>query len=186
MKYLKHTVLIFFTVINFNGVTMAQDVTQESAEEDKVIAEAQKDEIIARAEARIKELELEKNEALAAITIAVEKAKAEKDIAVSEAEKKTKELELQNLQALSEIETEKKIAEGRKAKAEAQKAQAEAEIKSQQASIKAKFGDVEGSTFAKGEVTLKDKAGDMEATLLAAKAINDIALQVRTELADKS
>lgn len=72
----------------------------------------------------------------------------------------------------------KEEAEAKKAAAEAAKAQAEAEI----AALKAQVGDISASGYT-GGVTLEDKAGAIEAALLAAKAMNTAAQRIEERLA---
>ncbi len=65
------------------------------------------------------------------------------------------------------------VAQAEKAAAEARKAQAEAEL----AAFKAQVGEVPASGY-KGEVALRDKAGTMEAALLAARATEIAAKEI--------
>lgn len=71
----------------------------------------------------------------------------------------------------------KELADAQKATSDAQKAQADASL----AALKAQIGEVPDSGY-KGEVTVKEKAGTMEAHLLAAKALGTAADSLVTVL----
>ncbi|HBL26396.1 MAG TPA: hypothetical protein DD490_06130 [Acidobacteria bacterium] len=86
--------------------------------------------------------------------------------------------------AKAAAETRKAEAEARKAEADAEKAASDAEKAAAEAALaalKAKIGGVPDSGIS-GDVTLKDKAGSAEATLLAAKAVNAAAQRITDEL----
>lgn len=67
----------------------------------------------------------------------------------------------------------KSLADAEKAAADSKKAQADASL----ATLKAQIGDVPTSGFT-GDVTLKEKAGVIEAALLSAKAVNDVSSKI--------
>ena len=67
----------------------------------------------------------------------------------------------------------KALADAEKASADSKKAQADASL----AALKAQIGDIPDSGF-KGDVTLKDKAGVIEAALLSAKAVNVVSRKI--------
>lgn len=71
----------------------------------------------------------------------------------------------------------KTLADAEKAAADARKAEADAAL----AAFKAKIGEVPASGYT-GDVTLKDKAGATEATLLASKAVEEAADRLATDL----
>lgn len=75
----------------------------------------------------------------------------------------------------------KDLADAEKSVADARKAQADAAL----AAFKAKVGEVPASGYT-GDVTLKDKAGTMEAALLAAKAVKTAAQRIVDALPQQS
>lgn len=166
---------------------MSQEKTEDQvkAEERAAISEAERKEADARAAIRKSELELENAEAFAKAEIDKKNAEAAKDIAAANLAKLRSELELDTAEKLAEISAAKAISEGEKAQFEASKAKAEAEkieIEAKNAAIKAKYGDVTKSSFANGTTKVGTGAGAIEASLLAAKAVEEITQQLAQEL----
>jgi len=79
--------------------------------------------------------------------------------------------------AVAAANTKKAVADAEKAAADAQTAQAQAEL----AALKAKIGEVPTSSQT-GAVDLKDKAGYLEASLLASRAIVDVTAKIVNRL----
>jgi hypothetical protein len=75
------------------------------------------------------------------------------------------------------IKVGKELTDAHRSAAEARKAQAEASL----AALKSQIGEVTASGYT-GDVSLKDRAGAMEAALLAAKAVNTAAARILAEL----
>jgi len=97
--------------------------------------------------------------------------------ALAEAEKTPDPEKQAQADRVAAAKAAKELADADKAAADAQKAKADASL----AALKAQIGDVPDSGI-KGEVTIKEKAGIMEAHLLAAKALNEAADRLVTGL----
>jgi len=153
-------------------LTLAQErlkQAQESDAGDDVLAQLEREQAIASAQAAIMEAQLK--EYLAQQKYA-EATKEEE--AVSEEEKARQE-------AVEAANAAKALADAEKAAAEATKAASEAESAAITAKSKAIFGDVPKSTI-EGTVTAGAKAGEAEATLLAAKAMRDLAQRIAPDI----
>lgn len=189
--------VISFLFISAVGLapSYAQDPNQiieelATAKAELAIAEAQ----LAEAEERDvgdDELEiLKRNQAIATAQAAILDAKLKTYIAQQKYDEATKEKaavseEEKARQAdIATAEAAQKVAEANKAASDAQKAAAEAKVADIKAQSSAIFGDVPKSGIA-GDVTVGDGAGDAEATLLAAKAMNDLASEIAGELESK-
>lgn len=126
---------------------------------------------------------------MAALKAQKTKAEAERDVAKAELEKLQAQQKLADTVAGTDV-----IAQLAKAKAEAeaqtalynqQKAAADAQaaaLGSEAAAIKAKYGTVSGSSIT-GSITTEAGAGNGEASLLAAQAVDEAAIQITKALA---
>jgi hypothetical protein len=130
----------------------------------------------------------------------IAKANAEKDLAVAQLARLQAEKNLSTAtappdaaaQAAAQVAAEKARAEAQKALADAQKAvfdqqkaAADAQaavVAAEQAALKARFGTVTGSQAHTGAVELGDGAGNGEASMLAAHAIQDAAKHIAAKV----
>lgn len=139
--------------------------------------------------AALKEQLARVNAEKALATAQLEKLKAEKDLAAALAPPDAA------TQAAAQVAAEKAQAEAQKALADAhkavfdqQKAAADAQaaaVAAEQTALKAKFGTVAGSEATTGAVEIGEGAGNGEASMLAAKAVQRAAEQIAQAIVDK-
>ena len=106
-----------------------------------------------------------------------ERAAIEAERALQQASTPAEGVKAQREAAIADANAAKAESDAQKALADARKAQADAEL----AAFKARIGDVPTSGIT-GSTELKDKAGQIEAWLLASKAVGEAAERIRAQL----